>query len=110
MPLNISPSAAVTAPSANLPPAATEATPPAVAVIDTRATKLFVGRIGPTAAPVAADSAPAPHLPPEATAEAHPTAAWPATFARCCGDPKSGCGWPGPNVISPTMLKANAVA
>src|SRR5262245_28845579 len=73
--LNSSPIAAITAPSANLPPPATDAVPPTTAEIARPATRFCVGRIGPTAAPAAAESAPGPHLPPDATAAPHPTAA-----------------------------------
>src|SRR6185503_8185030 len=75
------PNAPVIAPLANLPPPATEPTPPSTALATSFWEPLMPPMNGAPAAPTAAASAPEPHPPPEATEKAQPTAACPATFA-----------------------------
>jgi hypothetical protein len=113
--LNKYPKAPVTAPLANLPPPATEPTPPSTALATRRPPKFKSVSAGPAAAPSPPESAPEPQLPPEATDEPQPTNAWPPTLAAKLpalksGLSKAGLACAGPKVRSPTPKNAAAVA
>src|SRR5215471_18463170 len=109
--LNKYPHAPVTAPFANLPPPATLARPPTVALsaVPTKTLLWEALRMdGAAAALTPPASAPLLHELPDAADEAHPTSAWAAMF-RGFTTPKPSMGIPKPCVSVPTPKFAIAV-